>query len=161
MSNTTLEVKKANVLKAFANTDENGKKILSDLFGSDVLLGNIMDRVKTFDDALAICPASDNQKILLDYNGIDKDMLAAQAFLKLSIIRKALNEGWEPNWDNSSEYKYYPWFTNKSGLGLSYGGYGHSNTVTGVGSRLVFKTSALAIYAGKQFETIYRDFFNL
>jgi len=27
---------------------------------------------------------------------------------KMSIIVKALNEGWEPDWDNDNEPKYYP-----------------------------------------------------
>lgn len=85
---------------------------------------NITDRVKTFDDALKIYinkvgPISSTHKSLLEYSGTDKEMLAAQAFAQMSIIRTVLNEGWTPDWTNSGQYKYYPWFDMSSGSGLS------------------------------------------
>jgi hypothetical protein len=73
------------------------------------------------------------------------------------VICRVLNEGWSPDWNNSSEYKYYPWFK-MSGLGLSYDGYGFTHSDTYVGSSPCFKSSELAEYAGKQFISIYKDF---
>lgn len=122
----------------------------------------ITDRVKTFDDALAIVGASENLKILLAYNGQDKDMLASVAHAKLSIIAKALNEGWQPDWNDDDECKYYPWFKwDRSASGFSYGDCRCDRSHSFVGSRLVFKTSELAIYAGKQFTSLYNDLFTL
>ncbi len=158
----TLTINKANALKAFNNATTEGKKMLSNLFGEKVLSEKITDRIKSFDHALEICPASENLKILLKYNGIDRDMIASQAFAKMSIIARALNEGWKPDWTNGNELKYYPYFEmTKSGFGFSCTGYDFWDTRTTVGSRLCFKTSELAEYAGKQFETIYNDFLNL
>lgn len=122
----------------------------------------ITDRVKTFDDALAIVGASENLKILLAYNGQDVDMLASLAHAKLGIIAKALNEGWQPDWLNGNQAKYYPWFKQVgSALGFSCNDYVYGHSLARVGSRLVFKTSDLAIYAGKQFTSLYNDLFTL
>lgn len=127
--------------------------------------GLITDRVKTFADALRIHinkngPLSKYLESLFEYDGNDKDLIAAQAFAQMSLIRRVLNEGWAPDWTNSSEIKYYPWFT-MSGVGLSCYVYGNSCAGSGVGSRLCFKTKDLAIYAGKQFTSIYEKFFIL
>lgn len=107
------------------------------------------------------------------------------AFLKLRIITAALNEGWEPQFTDD-EYRYYPWFyINKknnmserelmvsidipemyrgdyhgpiAGLVGSASGWRASGAVAYVRSRLCFKTSALAEYAGKQFSDLWFDF---
>ncbi|WP_017258427.1 hypothetical protein [Pedobacter arcticus] len=122
----------------------------------------ITDRVKTFDDALKIVGASDNLKTLLSYNGQDTDMIASVAHAKLGIVAKALNQGWQPDWRNSNEAKYYPWFkTVGSGVGFSCHDYYYGYSSSGVGSRLVFKSSELAVYAGKQFIQLYNDLFTL
>lgn len=78
---------------------------------------------------------------------------------KLMVIAEALNEGWKPNWDDSSEYKYWPYFeTNPAGVGFSYTYCDDWYTFTYVGSRLCYKSDELAEYAGKQFIDIYNDF---
>jgi len=45
-----------------------------------------------------------------------------------------------------------------SGSGLAYDGYGTRVSDTSVGSRLCFKSSELAEYAGRQFQDIYKEF---
>lgn len=121
----------------------------------------ITDRVKTFEDALAIVGCSEDMKNLLDYNGQDKEMIAAQAYAKLSIIRAALNEGWEPDYTNSAQAKWYPWFKYVAGSGFSFGVYRYAYQGSGVGARLTFKSKELAMYAGEQFIDIYRDYLTL
>jgi len=123
---------------------------------------NIMEAVKTFDDALEIYKStqhiSKEIQTLLDYKGSDAEVIAMQGVAQINIIRAVLNQGWAPNWKNSSEYKYYPWF-NMSGVGLSCNVYDSSGARTGVGSRLCFKSSELAKYAGTQFINIYEKFY--
>ena len=85
-------------------------------------------------------------------------MLASQAHLKIQIIAKALNEGWYPNWNDTNEYKYYPWFKASPGVGFSFSDYDFALTRSTVGSRLCFKSRDLAEYAGKQFIDIYNQF---
>lgn len=78
----------------------------------------------------------------------------------LIIICRALNEGWTPDWNDSNQAKWYPYFDmrSKSGFGFSYSFYVTWRTSADVGSRLCFKNEELAKYAGKQFENIYKSF---
>lgn len=76
------------------------------------------------------------------------------------IIFKAINQGWVPDWGNTSEYKYYPWFwVAPSGAGFSLSTHYYSNTSTDVGSRLCTNTSEKAQYIAKQFEAEYQEYF--
>lgn len=120
----------------------------------------ITERVKTFDDALALVKVSDEVKNLLAYQGKDEQMLSSQAHAKLSIIAEALNEGWKPDWSNRSQYKYWPWLEFTPGVGFSFYGCDYDRSASCVGSRLCFKNSDLAKYAATQFQSIYNDFFN-
>jgi hypothetical protein len=118
--------------------------------------------IKTFEEACALQGYCTVEEIPFaePKNGRQK---AANAFAKLTVIAEALNESWVPDWDNWNESKYYPWFNMRSesaggsGLGFSFHDIAYVYSGTCVGSRLVFKSRALAEYAGKQFTDIYRD----
>jgi hypothetical protein len=159
MSNKVLEIKKENAVNAFNTANDEGKKLLTTLFGNDVFSLKITDRVKSFEDACKIVGVDAG-----DYEmptTATKDDCSINAYAKLIIIAKALNEGWQPSWEDTNQYKYYPYFKHKNGFGLSYDGYGYWATCTYVGSRLCFKNSELAEYAGTQFENIYNTFLSL
>lgn len=124
-----------------------------------------MKKITSFEEA---CTALSISPALPDFSMIpERDQKAMLAHYKLVIIARAMNDGWEPNWNDFSEWKYFPWFEVKaskskpSGSGFSYSRYGHSNTRTNVGSRLCFKTSDLALQAGEQFEDLYKEYFLL
>lgn len=143
---------------------------------------DVRKRIKTFEDAcreIGIdAEAWNRDKISL---GLEPDVLA---FLKLRIIVKALNEGWEPQF-TEDECRYYPWFIlytreeyNKldeeeksrvvcrsnysayalGGVSCAYASYGSSFASAAIGVRLAFKTSELAAYCGRQFLDIWADF---
>ena len=143
---------------------------------------NVMERIKTFEDAC--------NELGIDHNewmqdkkelGLEADVIA---YLKLRIIAAALNEGWKPQF-TTDEYRYFPWFClytqseidemneeDKSRVvyrssynAYAYGGVagastfsGSSSAVTYIGSRLAFKTRELAEYAGRQFVEIWADY---
>lgn len=123
-----------------------------------------MKKIKTFADA---CKALKlNPKHLPDVSLLPKEhQKAITAHYKLVIIVQALNEGWTPNWNDISQWKYYPWFTieadakRPSGFGFSLTLYDCWLTRTPVGSRLCFKSRELALYAGKQFKNLYKEYF--
>jgi hypothetical protein len=106
-------------------------------------------------------------------------------YLKLRIIAAALNEGWEPQFTEDEE-RWYPWFTLWTEEELSgrsdewkatlhlistgdysgdWAGFAFSDSLSApsgsnsaVGSRLCFKSEALATYCGKQFISLWADF---
>ncbi len=89
----------------------------------------------------------------------EKHRKANIAFYKLTIIISALNEGWEPDWSDWDQYKYYNWFYVDSSAAFRFSDTHSTYTYTCVGSRLCFKTRALAAYAAKKFEDLYKDYF--
>ena len=152
-----LTIEKKNAIVAHQEANDKGKKMLENLFGKKVFLGNVMDRVKTFEDACAelgidfgdACPH-------LQKNG---DYNAIVAFSKALIITRALNEGWTPDFNNGNWDKFYPYFDMRSSAGgFRFDDYGHGRGITSVGARLCFKSEELARYAGTQFEDIYKGF---
>lgn len=152
---TTLKLDPTTARRLYPSASGEFKTMLESSFGKEFFSQKVTDRVKTFKDAcevLGIYP----EDIISDPAPIDED-----AYRKLKVIAKALNEGWEPDWSDHGQYKYYPWFKHVSGVGLSYVDYVNWRSSAVVGSRLCFKSAELAEYAGKQFETIYRDFLSL
>jgi len=149
---------------------------------------NVMERVKTFEDACN--ELGEENEFVQQYKQITKDWAVYEesadfhAYLKLRIITAALNEEWTPQF-TEDERRWYPWFTlytqeeidamteeekgrvvGRAG-GSAYAGGGlvcafalhvSSCSCTGGGSRLVFRTRELAEYAGKQFGDIWADF---
>ena len=115
--------------------------------------------IKTFEDAC--------KKLGIDTTKLpDVSMIPAEfskpiiAAYKLMIAYKAINDGWVPDWNNYSQYKYYPWFrVLSSGFGFSHAGYGYANSGTAVGSRLCTNTAVKALFIGKYFESEYKDYF--
>ena len=123
-----------------------------------------MKKIKTFEDAckkLGIDP-----KHLPDVSMFPEiHQKAIIAHYKLVIIAQAINDGWQPDWSNRSQYKYFPWFfveadsENKAGSGLSFDVYVNGYADSFVGSRLSFETSEQAKYAGEQFKELYAEYF--
>lgn len=154
----TLQIKQDSLLVAFRNAGKEGKQVLSDLFGKQVALyDNITDRVKSFEDACQVLGISTN---VPEVKGLPrKHQKAIIANYKLIVIAEALNEGWKPNWQDSDEYKYYPWFdmSNPAGVGYSYTTNAASFTYAAVGSRLCLKNRELAIYFGQTFTDLFND----
>lgn len=143
---------------------------------------NVMERIKTFEDAC--------NELGIDHNewmqdkkelGLEADVIA---YLKLRIIAAALNEGWKPQF-TTDEYRYFPWFylytqseidemseeeksrvvcrsyssaVANGGVAYAYAGNDSSYASLHIGSRLAFKTRELAEYAGRQFVEIWADY---
>lgn len=185
-----VSIKKEYVLNAYKHASEEQKALLENMFGKDMFQPkNIMERVKTFEDACAIL--GENHTLVKEYWGVVYNNIVITknliAYLKLRIICEALNEGWKPKFDGD-ECRYYPWFyiytkeeyekLNKDekkkcrvvgrsshnayaggGFAFAYAFGASSVSHTVVGSRLVFNTSELAEYCEKQFIDIWADYF--
>lgn len=149
----------------------------------------VTDRVRIFEDALN--ELGEEHVAVKDYwsmfhTGIEfsNDIIA---YFKLRVIAAALNEGWEPSFDNE-EYRWYPWFTMWTEEELAYksdewkkdhnlwlfGGHSSSGSYCGLAcaysncdwshsyanssARLAVKSEGLAIYFGNQFIQIWADY---
>lgn len=151
--NETLELQKQKALDAYETGSKKEKNFLEKLYGKKVFLKEATERIKTVADIL-----EDN-----DVTQSDIDLMFANVpehfkhqFIA-ELLCKSLNEGWIPNWDDSSEGKYYPWFK-MSSSGFRFCDYVNWCTYSDVGSRLCFKSRKLAEYAGQQFEDVYKQF---
>lgn len=118
-------------------------------------LKEVTERITTVDDVL-----SDNGWTHERFDEWTVNMTEDEkAYVILKFLAISLNEGWTPNWDNASEYKYYPWFWMVGGpSGFRFLVYANWNSDSNVGSRLCFKSQKLAEHAGKQFVDVYRKF---
>ena len=116
----------------------------------------VTERIKTYEDA---CRELDIPLMPERCEHMTEDEMA---YYSLKVITKALNEGWEPDWSNRNQGKWYPWFevtgTNPAGLSYSnaYDAVSYANAH--IGSHLCFKTEALAKYAGTQFIKLYEKY---
>jgi hypothetical protein len=112
------------------------------------------NKIKSFEDA---CKALNIEPVLPRVDMLPlENQKAVIANYKLDIIQQAINEGWKPDWNDSNEYKYYPWFKmSSSGVGLSYRDCGCAYSVTCVGSRRVFASSENAKFMGTHFIELY------
>lgn len=68
----------------------------------------ITERVKTFEDACQIL-GIDAEAIQEQWENAGFTMIDEIAYQKLRITTAALNEGWEPDFTNPDEYRYYPY----------------------------------------------------
>lgn len=114
---------------------------------------NVTERIKTFEDALRETGLPNTP----DFNNVPEEMREFfKAIYQITVITKALNEGWFPNWNNINQRKWYPWFRMSSGCFVIYGAnYVTSLAGAGYATRLCFPTEELAEYAGRQFIDIY------
>ncbi|MEG0929630.1 hypothetical protein [Algoriella sp.] len=120
---------------------------------------DIKEQIKTFQDAINKVGEDDEDvKALrvIENLSIPKHIISQ---LQSIIIAKALNEVWVPDWSDSSQYKYFPYFDMESSSagGFVCNDYVYWNANALVGSRLCFKSRELAEYAGKQFKDIYEE----
>ena len=161
--------KDGNVLGSFDTKDEAQAYVIDkaeegeDVFSYTVSEEEVVDicsKVKTYADACSILGVEPINEEELKAKGFRDDEIARR---KLETITAALNEGWKPNFNDTDEYKYYPYFyiePSKSlgadaGLSFAYTPYAASITVAFIGSRLCFNTSAKARHAGNTFTDLY------
>jgi hypothetical protein len=170
------------VREAYKKGNDCVKSVLHNLFGEDVCAPkNVMDRVKTFEDA-CIETGTDIQAFNEMTKNLDEHVVT---YMKLSIIVKALNEDDKFPYFTKDEWRYYPYFWlytkdeyekmnakdrekisrvlfrsylnaySPGGVAYADAGSGASLANYGVGARLVFRNRELALYAGKQFIDLY------
>ena len=127
-------------------------------FGEDLFKKKDFRDIKTFEDACKeLGITNDSCRPIFDEEE-DPDEIA---YKKLKVIIAAINQGWKPNWNDSNEKKWYPWFKYlASGFGFYDSFYAYYFAHTSVGSRLCFESQEKATFAGTQFIELYNQFLN-
>lgn len=143
-------------------TEDEGNGSIFDYFYKEEDYEEITDRVKTYEDACKVLGVEPINEQNAKAQGFRSDEIARR---KLETIAAALNEGWKPDWNNTDQYKYYPYFyiqenaKGKGSAGLSCAdaydaaAYAYAR----IGSRLCFYALRLARYAGNQFTDLYEQ----
>jgi hypothetical protein len=155
-----LTAEKSKVITAYNKAKGGRKVLLENLFGIKTFQPEIKERIKTFDDVLRENGIS-REDFETSCKGLEPDEIA---YRMAKLVCLAFNEGWIPDWTNSNQYKYFPWFNmgSSSGVGFSYNDYVIWAAYSDVGSHLCFKSSDLAKHAGQLFEQeIYKPLFTI
>lgn len=179
-----LNIEKEKAINAYRVGSYEQKQVLELLFGVETLKPKtVMDRVKTFEDALK--ELKPFHPLVKEYKALCKADVTSNliAYSKLCIVTAALNEGWTPRFVEG-EWRYFPYFylytdeeirnmseEEKSRVvyqscdyasgGVSLAFTNCDTTTVRFGSRLAFKTSELAEYAGKQFGKLYANYLGI
>lgn len=152
--NTDIEVKDDLIQAAYKEGDAAQKKLLTKFFE---LPQSKIEKIKTFADVCKVLGKTEAE-IVPFFKVENNNQKRMNAFAKIMAIAEVFNEGWEPDWSNKSEYKYYPYFEYKARAGWgfydSYSCYGSSS----YGRVAYYKSSEIASYVGKTFIEIYKEY---
>lgn len=151
-----LKISKETAIKLHPEAPNWFKKVLDESFGEDTFKPRDWHDIKTFEDACeALGITNESHTPIFDEDEAPDEI----AYKKLKVIVAAINQGWQPDWSNSDQYKYYPYFNLSSGSGFSGRGCDFGYSYSSVGSRLCFESKEKCLYAAEQFKSIYKDFF--
>lgn len=146
--------------KVIEMTEEDEDTTVFDFYTDEQEYEEITDRVKSYADACKVLGIEPMNEQNMKAQGFRPDEVARR---KLETITEALNEGWKPDWNNTDQCKYYPYFFIRENAkaegtaGLSCARHAASYTSAGVGSRLCFHDSDTARYAGNTFTELYEQ----
>jgi len=155
MIQLTVDEKEIRELYKKANRDL--KILLENKFGKE-FFETIQDRVKTYEDAcfeLGIDPTK-----LPNFKEInDQVRVSVIAYYKLTIIARALNEGWNPDYKDFKQGWHIPVFhINDNKTGICFLNTNFISVIDVTTFHLCCKTKELAEYFGRQFIDIWTDY---
>lgn len=131
--NLKLSLEKAK--EAYKKATAENKQLLVDLYGSH-FFEEVKDRLKGYASA---CEILNRAPLTIEAFKFLGEKQAKKQFARHRIVTciEALNQGWEPDFDNSNQYKYYVWmYGKKNGFTSVVLGF----SVTTVGSDMYCET---------------------
>lgn len=155
----------SDAVKEIINEDEDAN--VFDFYTEEQEYTDVCERVKSYADACNVLGIVEMDEQAMKASGFRPDEIARR---KLETITEALNEGWRPDWNNTDEPKYYPWFYIRThegkdakgkssgavaGLSCAHSDNAASDAYAYVGSRLCFHERRTAAYAGDTFRDLY------
>ena len=182
-----LKINKATVISCFNNASEETKDALKHLFGEKIFEFDYTS-IKTFEDACNRIRVSANALSAVGSH-FNRAFVQANALYKLIIIQEAINDGQPLDEDGDAWYPYWVLYSkeeiaemgedkrkannikllscvssnNAEDAGVR-GAVAHNRgalTSTNYGFPLCFGSEEKALYAGKQFESLYLQYYGL
>lgn len=182
-----LKINKATVISCFNNASEETKDALKHLFGEKIFEFDYTS-IKTFEDACNRIRVSANALSAVGSH-FNRAFVQANALYKLIIIQEAINDGQPLDEDGDAWYPYWVLYSKEeiaemgedkrkannikllscvSSFNAEYAGVRGADalgrgayTNTSFGFPLCFGSEEKALYAGKQFESLYLQYYGL
>jgi hypothetical protein len=151
-----LKLDKKTAKELYPESPDWFRKVLTATFGSDYFKKKNFDEIKTLEDAAEATGHTTGYLRMQDPESQDE-----WAYRMLKMVVKAINGDWTPDWDNSNQYKYWPYFKLSSGFSFSLSHYDCDGTLAAVGSRLCFESEEKCKYAATQFIDLYEQFITI
>lgn len=155
MNITPYHLKAYNVYNTTATASD--KKSLEEAFGVVFFKSKITDIIKSLDDIYTYLDI--NRELVIPFkNPSTKQERSINAMFDIQNISKVLNGNWVPNWEDTDEYKYYPYFRKEELSSWVVDNCSCDCWDAGLGFGCYFKTEKLALFAGKTFLETYIDY---
>lgn len=182
-----LKINKATVISCFNNASEETKDALKHLFGEKIFEFDYTS-IKTFEDACNRIRVSANALSAVGSH-FNRAFVQANALYKLIIIQEAINDGQPLDEDGDAWYPYWVLYSKEeiaemgedkrkannikllscvssvnaeyAGVRGAYAANRGASTYTKSGFPLCFGSEEKALYAGKQFESLYLQYYGL
>lgn len=104
----TLQIDEAKAKSLYKTASPELRVIFEETFGRKTFLGKVMDRIKSYEDACE--ELGEKTLTLADFKFLPEiDQRSQFACHQLTIIARALNEGWEPDWSDDNQRKWNVW----------------------------------------------------
>lgn len=153
----TLKISEVDAKKYYKTGSEEFKTVLETTFGKEMFSEKITDRVKSWKDVVDILEEQ-GESVVLPYKlAKTKQQDSINALYKIQCISKVLNEGWEPDFNNGNQYKYYPWFEYKN-TGFGFYSVYWASVFSVFPFGCYYKTEELAKHSSKLFIDIYKEY---
>lgn len=137
--------------KSYPTATAATKKVLEEIFGKEPFVPKITNAVKTFEGAYPIfkkLKTKDPLWLLLQKRKVSELSVVE----RLMIIAEVLRNGWEADYEDDNQKKWFPVHIRK-GSGFVFSGTvcDYTLAITDCGSRFALSTTEDAEYFGKQF----------
>ncbi len=132
---------------------EEQSKVFNEIFKDYLKIKVNLFNITTYKD---VCKALDEKLITEDtFSHLPSYMITrAVAQAKIQQLEKLFNGDWKKDWNNSNQYKWYPYFDKRSGCWVFFGSF-YDGTFFFCGRVGCYKDQATSNHIGKNFMDIY------
>ena len=153
----TLKIDENKAKELYKTASQEFKITLEDTFGKEFFIEDIIDKIKTVQDAYNVFNINrrslkDSLYIEINNSKIVDDLML---FNDLYFITKALNEGWQYK---ENDKGYAPYYFSSAGVFYLVVSSSASYVGAAIGDLLIYKSQKLGNYSLNQFKPLWEKF---